>query len=89
MAVRLLVDQVALAKGFQNAKALAEGAGISHSVAYSYWDNTVVNYNRYTLDKLCAVLNVQPGLLFIRQPEGGEEEVRTKRRSASGPRTTR
>ncbi|MGH9826686.1 MAG: helix-turn-helix domain-containing protein [Blastocatellia bacterium] len=75
----MVVDQVALAKGFQNARALADAAGIPYSVAYSYWDNTVVNYNRYTLDKLCAVLNVQPGLLFIRDSEVAEPQPRHKR----------
>ncbi|MGH9765697.1 MAG: helix-turn-helix domain-containing protein [Blastocatellia bacterium] len=64
----MLVDQVALAKGFPNARALADAAGIPASVAYSYWDNKVINYNRHTLDKLCAALNVQPGLLLIREP---------------------
>ena len=87
MAVRLVVDQVALAKGFHNARALADAAGIPHSVAYSYWDNTVVNYNRNTLDKLCAVLNVQPGLLLIRDPEVAEQQPRTKGRQSRRPET--
>lgn len=64
------LKRVASARGYSNARefteALKKGLGIemSDSTLYPYWNDTVVNINKYTLDKLCEFLGVVPGELI-------------------------
>ena len=68
--IRSTLKQVALAKGYAGVKQLTEalrahfGVNMSASTLYPYWNDTVQNFNRETLDRLCLFLNVSPGLLI-------------------------
>lgn len=62
--IRLSVKEVAEARGFPNAKQLADAAGILPTSMYSIWQGRATRIDLATLDKLCALLRVHPGLLF-------------------------
>ena len=68
--IQCKLKDIAQAKGYKNAKdltdALSEHFGIrlSNSTIYPYWNDTVQNFNRITLDRLCLFLQVPPGLLI-------------------------
>jgi DNA-binding Xre family transcriptional regulator len=64
MTISLRVRELAEAKGFINARELADAAGISYQAAYGYWNDTAVNLNRHTLAKLCKALGVHVALLI-------------------------
>jgi len=63
--MKLLVKEVAQAKGYKNAKALADDMGMSYGVLYPLWDNRVQRVDLATLERLCKHLQVQPGMLII------------------------
>src|SRR5215469_14386579 len=69
MPMRLLVQQVARAKGFRNAKDLGDTAGIPNVSMYRIWNGTATRIDLATLEKLCEVLQVQPGLLIMHIPK--------------------
>jgi DNA-binding Xre family transcriptional regulator len=68
--IQSMLKQVATAKGYPNAKRLTEalqaiyGTKISNSGLYPYWNDTVKNFNREMLDRLCEFLDVPLGLLI-------------------------
>ncbi|HKV41484.1 MAG TPA: helix-turn-helix transcriptional regulator [Blastocatellia bacterium] len=75
MAVRLIVRKLAVRQGFANARELAAQAGLSPSVVYPYWNDSVVNINRQTLERLADALGLpEPGTLIVRDRPELEEE---------------
>jgi DNA-binding Xre family transcriptional regulator len=72
--MKLFVKEVAQAKGFKNAKALADamtshfGASMSYSTIYPLWKDDAKLWARDTFDKLCAFLNVPAGVLIQHIP---------------------
>ncbi|MGH9762821.1 MAG: helix-turn-helix domain-containing protein [Blastocatellia bacterium] len=71
MALRLMVRQMAMRQGFANARELAAKAGLSPSVVYTYWNDSVTNINRNTLEKLADALGLpEPGALIVRDRPG-------------------
>jgi DNA-binding Xre family transcriptional regulator len=68
--MKLTVKEVAQAKGFKNAKHLADamsdhfGQRISYATIYPLWDDTAQLFSRPTLDRLCKFLNVPIGMLI-------------------------
>lgn len=58
MPVKLRVKEMAEARGYQNARELADAAGIAITTAYAYWDNTSENFSRTVLGKICQALGV-------------------------------
>ena len=63
--MKLLVKEVAEAKGFRNAKDLADKLGMSYGTIYPLWQNQTKRIDLSTLERLCKILNVQPGMLFL------------------------
>lgn len=72
--MKLFVKEVAQAKGFKNAKALADGmsahfgVSMSYSTIYPLWNDDAKLWARETFDKLCAFLNVPAGMLIQHIP---------------------
>lgn len=72
--MKLFVKEVAQAKGFKNAKALADamsehfGASMSYSTIYPLWNDDAKLWARETFDKLCAFLKVPAGMLIQHIP---------------------
>jgi DNA-binding Xre family transcriptional regulator len=92
MPVRMLVHDIAVGKGYRNARELADAAGISYSSMYAIWDGEVAYLHMTTLGKLCKALETQPGMLLIYEAESqptrhaaSPESVRAKRRKPRPP----
>ncbi|HEY6329646.1 MAG TPA: helix-turn-helix transcriptional regulator [Blastocatellia bacterium] len=73
--MRLMVRETAQARGFKNAKELADRTGLSYSIVYGMWKGTTKRIDLSTLERLCIVLKVGPGVLIhheqtctLRQP---------------------
>ena len=87
--MKLFVKEVAEAKGFKNAKALADamsehfGVTISYRTIYSLWDDEAQLWSRPTFDKLCSFLNVPAGMLIQHIP--GEVQLEP---GSSGAKST-
>ena len=84
------VKEVAQAKGYDNATQLGEAAGIPLTSMYRIWNGTAKMVGTDTLERLCKVLQVQPGMLImfidtdaIQQGEAAQKAPEAKpRRSA-------
>lgn len=102
--MKLFVKEVAQAKGFKNAKALADamsghfGVSVSYSTIYPLWDDKAQLWSRDTFDKLCSFLNVPAGMLIQHipgevkiepEPTGAKAERATSSRKKSAPRKAR
>lgn len=75
MPVKLRVRELADELGM-NIRTLANQAGISYNSAHALYNGHVSRVDLDTLDRLCDVLKVEPGDLFIRIP--GERGDRSK-----------
>jgi hypothetical protein len=79
--MKLYIKEVAQAKGYKNAKALADamsehfGVRISYATIYPLWNDEAQLWSRPTFDKLCSFLNVPAGMLIQHIPG----EVQTDR----------
>jgi len=62
--IKLTVREVAQAKGFDNASALAPATGIHPTSMYRIWNGKATRIDLDTLDKLCNTLQVPAGLLI-------------------------
>jgi DNA-binding Xre family transcriptional regulator len=68
--IKCTLRQVAEAKGYGNAKKLTDAMNeyfhirMSASALYPYWQDTVQNFSRLTMNRLCAFLDVPPGVLL-------------------------
>ncbi len=71
----LMVKEVAEARGFKNAKQLADNAGIRYKSMYPIWNGTARMIGLDTLEKLCDTLRVQAGMLFEKLPDSEVESV--------------
>ncbi|HET9532314.1 MAG TPA: helix-turn-helix transcriptional regulator [Blastocatellia bacterium] len=78
--MKLYVKEVAQAKGYKNAKALADamsehfGARISYGTIYPLWNDEAQLWSRPTFDKLCSFLNVPAGMLIQHIPGEAQTE---------------
>jgi DNA-binding Xre family transcriptional regulator len=94
--MRLTVKDTAEARGFKNAKQLADAAGIRYKSMYPIWNGTARMIGLDTLERLCNTLRVQAGLLFEivlsdealpeAAPEVKETQGVSKRRSSAKSR---
>jgi hypothetical protein len=72
--MKLYIKEVAQAKGYKNAKALADamsehfGVRISYATIYPLWNDEAQLWSRPTFDKLCSFLNVPAGMLIQHIP---------------------
>jgi hypothetical protein len=88
--MRLYVKEVAQAKGYKNAKALADamsqhfGVSVSYSTIYPLWNDEAQLWSRPTFDKLCSFLNVPAGMLIQHIP--GESQTDPEPASAKSGR---
>src|SRR5215216_3612904 len=73
MKVRLTVKDIAEARGFKNAKQLADAAGIHYKSMYTIWSGDAQLISLDVLGRLCTTLRVQAGLLFEVIPDGESE----------------
>lgn len=83
MGVKLNIKELATMKGITNARELSRLAAIPPSVAYSYWENRVDNYNRFTLEKIAKALEVNASMLIgeEREPTNQATRKRTPKRA--------
>ena len=65
--VRFAVRQVAEARGFKNARQLGDATGLFPATVYRLWNDSARRIDKDTLDKLCTVLDCEPGLLIKHQ----------------------
>jgi DNA-binding Xre family transcriptional regulator len=63
--MKLMIKEVAEAKGYRNAKDLADQLGMSYSIIYPIWKGEAKRIDLATLEKLCKALQVQPGMLIM------------------------
>lgn len=72
--MKLYIKEVAQAKGYNNAKQLADamsehfGVRISYATIYPLWDDKAQLWSRPTFDKLCSFLSVPAGMLIQHIP---------------------
>ena len=66
--IKLNVREVAEAKGFSNASALAAATGIHRTSMYRIWNGAATRLDLDTLDRLCEVLKVPAGMLMTHIP---------------------
>jgi DNA-binding Xre family transcriptional regulator len=62
------LKDVATARGFKNAKALAESIGMPLGVIYPLWNDAAKRFDRKTIERLCDFLNVPAGVLIEYSP---------------------
>jgi DNA-binding Xre family transcriptional regulator len=67
--VKLTVREIAEARGFKNAKQLADAAGIHYKSMYTIWSGEAQLISMDVLGRLCETLRVQAGLLFETIPD--------------------
>jgi DNA-binding Xre family transcriptional regulator len=67
--MRLTVKEVALSRGYRNAKELGDAAGIPNVSMYRIWNGTAKRIDLETLEKLCEVLQVQVAGLIVHIPK--------------------
>jgi DNA-binding Xre family transcriptional regulator len=60
------LKQVAEARGF-NRHQLSMQSGISYPTIDKYWSNEAIRYEGRVLDRLCEVLDCEPGDLIKRE----------------------
>jgi hypothetical protein len=75
MSVRFTVREIARAKGFRNARHLAEVAHVSFTTMYGIWDNTKKYVSFDVLERLAKTLEVPAPMLLTDQPEAGQGET--------------
>jgi DNA-binding Xre family transcriptional regulator len=63
--MKLMIKEVAEAKGYRNAKDLADKLSMSYSIIYPMWKGEAKRIDLATLEKLCKALQVQPGMLIM------------------------
>ncbi|MGH9764701.1 MAG: helix-turn-helix domain-containing protein [Blastocatellia bacterium] len=68
MALRFAVKEIALAKGFRNARHLAEEAHVSFTTMYEIWDNKKQYVHLRVLERLATTLDVPAGMLLTERP---------------------
>ena len=88
--MRLTVKDIAEARGFKNAKQLADAAGIHYKSMYTIWSGEAQLISMDVLGRLCTTLRVQPGMLFEQLADAeplpnSELATETKPERASGP----
>lgn len=88
--MRLTVKDIAEARGFKNAKQLADAAGIHYKSMYTIWSGEAQLISMDVLGRLCTTLRVQPGMLFEQVAEteslpDSELATETKPENARGP----
>ena len=88
--MKLYIKEVATAKGYRNAKALADamsehfGVGVSYTTIYPLWNDEAKLWSRATFDRLCEFLNVPAGLLIQHVPGEGELPGESKVKRGKG-----
>jgi DNA-binding Xre family transcriptional regulator len=81
MALRFAVKEIALAKGFRNARHLAAEAKVSFTTMYEIWDNKKQYVHLRVLERLAEALEVPAGMLLTDKPEVSDREPARRRQS--------
>ena len=79
--MRLTVKETAQARGFKNAKELADKMGMSYNSIYPLWKGTAKRVDLATLSKLCKVLNATSGLLMVYEPDPEDTQTSNSSRT--------
>ena len=66
--VELKVKELAERIGIENATQLRAATGLGQGTSYGLWTGKSRRIDLDTIDVLCEVLQVQPGMLFERKP---------------------
>lgn len=61
--------KVLLAERDMNISELAEATGLHYTTVYRFASDKAASIHKPTLGKICEVLKVQPGDIFIHQPD--------------------
>jgi DNA-binding Xre family transcriptional regulator len=68
MPVIVRLKDIATARGYKNAKALAESIDMPLGVIYPLWNDVAKRFDRKTIERLCDFLNVPAGVLIEYNP---------------------
>ncbi|HEY6332335.1 MAG TPA: helix-turn-helix domain-containing protein [Blastocatellia bacterium] len=71
--MKLAVKETAEARGFRNAKDLADRLGLSYSSVYPLWSGTAKRIDLATLTRLCRGLKANAGLLLVYDPTDDDD----------------
>jgi DNA-binding Xre family transcriptional regulator len=72
--VKLAIKDIAEARGFKNAKQLADASGIHYKSMYTIWSGDAQLISMDVLGRLCTTLRVQAGMLFEIIPDAEPDE---------------
>jgi DNA-binding Xre family transcriptional regulator len=85
MAVRFAVKEIAQARGYKNARRLAEAARVALGTMYAIWDNKKQYVHLKVLERLAATLDVPVGMLLTEQQPPADARARVaSEKSAEG-----
>jgi DNA-binding Xre family transcriptional regulator len=62
--MRIHVKEIAVTKGINSAKALSVQSGIPYASAHRIWNGSVTMLALETIEKLCRLFQVQPGMIL-------------------------
>ena len=78
MPLRFRVKEFALARGFPNARRLAEATGISANTVYEIWNNEKKYVHLETLSRIAAELKVPAEMLITSEPAPEDDGPKPK-----------
>jgi DNA-binding Xre family transcriptional regulator len=93
--VKLAVRDIAEARGYKNAKQLADASGIHYKSMYTIWSGDAQLISMDVLGRLCTTLRVQAGMLFEVIPDadsdatGTQDEAHKKTAASKRARTAK
>jgi DNA-binding Xre family transcriptional regulator len=93
--MRIHVQEIAVTKGINSAKALSVQSGIPYASAHRIWNGSVTMLALDTIEKLCRLFNVQPGMILswvdTDAPQGpsSQGDEQPARRTSLGPSKSR
>lgn len=83
--IKWKVKEAAQAIGIDNATQLRAKTGLGQSTCYGLWDNKSEHVARNTINVLCRVLQVNPGVLIEYVPDESQPGRGKKKATKSKP----
>jgi DNA-binding Xre family transcriptional regulator len=68
--IKINIRPYAKARGYSNARTFADAMGASYNGSYKLWRGTIKRLDLSTIERVCYLLDITPGLMFeyFREP---------------------